>query len=110
MTYRIVQQYYLEKDITDLYEKTIARILVALDDSEDSSHTEAISGSKSRAIHFWPPWPWPPWGDDENHEEKPNKTARAEGLAKGVVQFESKLANASLDLCVFLALISKNYS
>lgn len=49
--------------------------------------------------HFWPPWPWPPWGDDE----KPtNQTERAHKLAKQVLQFESEIANASLDLLVFL--------
>ena len=39
-----------------------------------------------------------PWGDDDTNKGGYNKTAHAEKLAKGVVEFESKIANASLDL------------
>jgi endothelin-converting enzyme len=57
----------------------------------------------------WPPWPWPPWGDDngpdkdkDKDKDKPkiNKTHEAHKLAKAVVEFETKLAKASLDLYV----------
>jgi len=49
---------------------------------------------------LWPPWPWPPWGDDDNDGKKAplNKTEHAKRLAKKVVKFEQKIANASLDL------------
>lgn len=57
----------------------------------------------------WPPWPWPPWdGDNDDGSDKPvNKTLKAHNLAKKIVKFERKLAQASLDLCAFKFLISK---
>lgn len=52
-------------------------------------------------VTVWPPWPWPPWGDDDNDDkDKLNKTERARILAKKVVKFESRIADASLDLSV----------
>jgi endothelin-converting enzyme len=46
----------------------------------------------------WPPWPWPPWdGDDDNHGPK-HGPRNATELAAEVVEFEWKLARASLDL------------
>ncbi|KAF9072903.1 hypothetical protein BDP27DRAFT_1381918 [Rhodocollybia butyracea] len=55
--------------------------------------------------NIWPPWPWPPWGgddddgDDDGGKKKPiNKTEWAHRFAKKVVDFESQLAAASLDL------------
>jgi endothelin-converting enzyme len=52
--------------------------------------------------NVWPPFPWPPWGgDDDDDDDKPvNKTFEAHRLAKEVVVFERKLAQASLDLYV----------
>ena len=50
----------------------------------------------------WPPWPWPPWsGDDDDNDgsDKPiNRTLQIQKLARKVVKFERKLAQASLDL------------
>ena len=65
----------------------------------------------------WPPWPWPPWdGDDDGDEDEDdgggkrvNKTLRAHELAKKIVKFERKLAQASLDLCAFNLLIYRNF-
>lgn len=87
------QEYFEEEEIRDLYEDTLARMLGALDDSEDGKSS------------LWPPWPWPPWGDedgdDDKKEKKPaNKTERAKKLAAKVVAFEQKIGNASLDLYV----------
>jgi endothelin-converting enzyme len=52
------------------------------------------------AIQFWPPWPWPPWDgdDDDGHKtpKDPKKTICE--LAKKVIHFEQRLAEASLDL------------
>jgi endothelin-converting enzyme len=54
---------------------------------------------------MWPPWPWPPWdGDDDGGgnggggEDEPPKRRDMHGLAKKVIEFESKIAKASLDL------------
>ena len=67
----------------------------------------------------WPPWPWPPWdgdgngGDGDEDEDdgggkRANKTLTAHELAKKIVKFERKLAQASLDLCAFNFLILKH--
>jgi endothelin-converting enzyme len=54
--------------------------------------------------NVWPPWPWPPWGgddDDNDGGDKPhNRTLEIQKLAREVVKFERKLAQASLDLYV----------
>lgn len=56
----------------------------------------------NQAESVWPPWPWPPWGEDDDDKDggkKPaNQTERARELAKKVVKFETRIANASLDL------------
>jgi hypothetical protein len=55
--------------------------------------------------NFWPPWPWPPWGDDDDDDEDKDTRSpeeRAHGLAEQIVKFESRVANASLDLYVFI--------
>ena len=54
---------------------------------------------------MWPPWPWPPWGDDDDDKQKKspkNKTEKAYKLAKKVLRFEKKIADASLDLYVLI--------
>jgi endothelin-converting enzyme len=50
--------------------------------------------------NVWPPWPWPPWDGDGDDKEPPpiNWTERAHKLAKNVLQFETQIADASLDL------------
>ena len=86
------------------------RLLVAL--AEDTEQEQGANNSQATVIDqskpgVWPPWPWPPWGDDNDDDDdkdkgkpKVNKTLEAHKLAKAVVEFEAKLANASLDLCV----------
>lgn len=88
------------------------RLLVVLAEEAEKEAKKARLGISSALIDrsdpkVWPPWPWPPWGDDndpgkDKDKEKPkiNKTLEAQKLAKAVVEFEAKLANASLDLCV----------
>lgn len=47
----------------------------------------------------WPPWPFPPWdGDDGDKDDKKPKPINYTKLAKSIVKFEKKIANASLDL------------
>ena len=50
---------------------------------------------------MWPPWPWPPWeGDDDEDggDNGPPKHRDIHKLAVKVVDFESRMAEASLDL------------
>jgi endothelin-converting enzyme len=49
----------------------------------------------------WPPW-WPPWGpgpgDKDKKKDRRTPVEKAHDLAKEVVEFESRVANTSLDL------------
>ncbi len=101
-----LQEYYEEEDVRALYTETLTKLIFTLDDVE----AEVMSDSKmtvqdtEKEQKLWPPWPWPPWGDDDNDGKKAplNKTERAKRLAKKVVKFEQKIANASLDLYVVI--------
>lgn len=102
----LLQEYYEEDAIVDLYRNVLERLLLALDDEEDKvvevkAEVEGTSGltAHEERLRVWPPWPWPPWGDDD--DDKPeNRTERAHKLAKAVIEFEKKIADASLDLDV----------
>ena len=65
-------------------------------------------------FNTWPPRPWPPWegddgdSDDDEGGEPINRTLGAHELAKKIVKFERKLAQASLDLCAFSILILRH--
>jgi endothelin-converting enzyme len=100
----------------------VQRLLMTLADAEDNDTQRKGSVRRDSPVlvsnedsNTWPPWPWPPWeGDDDGDEDeddgggKPvNRTLGAHKLAKKIVKFERKLAQASLDLCVF-NLISKH--
>lgn len=89
------------------------RLLIALADEEEEllSGAEALKPSGfavyEERLRVWPPWPWPPWGPenpddpDNGGDHKPiNCTEEAKKLAKEIIVFEKKLANASLDLYV----------
>ena len=80
-------------------------------DEDEDEDTAELQSKPELVIHnekamIWPPWPWPPWGGDDEPDKDPgkkmNKTERVKLLAKGVVSFERKLAKASLDLDVML--------
>ncbi|KAL5532721.1 hypothetical protein ACEPAF_4495 [Sanghuangporus sanghuang] len=108
------KEYYDEKPIVKLYKETLARMLLALDDSPEdeaaaTSTQNILVVEKEKTMKFWPPWPWPPWdGDDDDDDddddggEHLSKSERAKALAKKVVDFEKRIANASLDLEVLL--------
>lgn len=60
--------------------------------------------AKEKTQRMWPPWPWPPWdgdddgGGDDDDKDKPHKHRDIRKLAEKVVDFEGKMAKASLDL------------
>lgn len=95
---------------------------MTLADAEDNASQQEIRRDSPVLVSNedsdnWPPWPWPPWeGDDDDDDDddeddgsgkRVNKTLRAHELAKKIVKFERKLAQASLDLCVFNLLTFK---
>ena len=85
-----------------MYTETLAKLIFALDDvkSEAKIDVKMAVQDTEQQQKLWPPWPWPPWGDDDNDKKREplNKTEHAKRLAKKVVKFEQKIANASLDL------------
>ncbi|KAF9532319.1 hypothetical protein CPB83DRAFT_847643 [Crepidotus variabilis] len=98
------KEYYSEKAIVKVYKDVVERLLVALaDENEELQRRRTISPGfvSNEDANVWPPWPWPPWGGDDDPPKKDpsdNKTMGAHKLAKQVVQFEARLAEASLDL------------
>ncbi|KAG9105242.1 hypothetical protein FRC07_009462, partial [Ceratobasidium sp. 392] len=111
------KEYYEDGDIIKVYTETIAAILLALDEESSSKQHHWYDRSLQWAANVassawniatgnvleqnpqdsvWPPWPWPPWNDPKKDDEKP--VERANRLAKSVVKFETRLANAGLDL------------
>jgi endothelin-converting enzyme len=96
----------------------VERLLLTLADAEDNASQEEIRRDPPVLVSneepdAWPPRPWPPWeGDGDDDEDNGgrkhvNKTVRAHELANKIVEFERKLAQASLDLCASNLLISK---
>ncbi|KAI0748278.1 Metalloprotease [Daedaleopsis nitida] len=103
------KEYYEEESIVDLYRSVLERLLITLDDEDDKFYDGSVPVSveakgngfvvHEERLRVWPPWPWPPWGDDD--DDKPeNRTERAHKLAKAIIAFEKKIAEASLDLDV----------
>ncbi|KDQ60672.1 hypothetical protein JAAARDRAFT_708451 [Jaapia argillacea MUCL 33604] len=117
------KEYYEEESITELYRSVLERLLVSTSDpdainSEEleeltESHVPSAKFTHARVhkMKFWPPWPWPPWGGDEDGggddgggggggggKDKLNRTERAKVESKKVLEFEKKVAAASLDL------------
>ncbi|KAF8610076.1 zincin [Ceratobasidium sp. AG-I] len=112
------KEYYEDEDIMKVYTETIAAILLAVDEESSSSErvhwytkpsqwmADVASSAWKLATgdvleqnpqdSVWPPWPWPPWNDPKHDDEKPAE--RADRLSKSVVKFETRLANAGLDL------------
>ncbi|KAG8772677.1 hypothetical protein FRC12_002944 [Ceratobasidium sp. 428] len=111
------KEYYEDDDIIKVYTETISAILLALDEESSSKQHRWYDRSMKWAAgvassawsiatgnvleqnpqeSVWPPWPWPPWNDPKKDDEKPAE--RAARLAKSVVKFETRLANAGLDL------------
>lgn len=92
------KEYYEEDSIVKIYQDVVERLLFTLSEEEEKlqQHPTPTLVDNSQ---IWPSWPWPPWDgpDDDDEDEKPNRTAAAHKLAKQVVKFETRLANATLD-------------
>ena len=87
-----------------LYQGVIEKLLTLIYEAEEEEEDESSSTLSrffkkpiSRLLEetTWPPWPWPPWGGDD---EPRTPYERARQHAKKVVEFEYTLAKASLDL------------
>lgn len=94
-----------------LYQAVVERFLTILDEDDESlvenianDHSQTGFSTKEKTETVWPPWPWPPWdGDDDGGDgggggDKPPKHRDNHKLAGKVVDFERKMAKASLDL------------
>ncbi|CAK5279362.1 unnamed protein product [Mycena citricolor] len=88
------KEYYEEESIVEVYQGVVERLLFTL--SEEEEKLQALRSSVLVENAPWPSWPWPPW-DDEPEEKKPNRSDIAHQMAKKVIAFETKIANASLD-------------
>ncbi|KAI0341783.1 Metalloprotease [Trametopsis cervina] len=109
---------YYDGEPAEFYTTVLERLLLSIiDEDEDAEEKGVEHDSQATPVHqerlrVWPPWPWPPWDgedpDDPDHpgdephkpHEPVNRTEEAHILAIKIVEFERKLANASLDLDV----------
>ncbi|TFY65494.1 hypothetical protein EVG20_g5570 [Dentipellis fragilis] len=97
------KEYFEDKPTRKVYKDVIRRLLtVAYADEEESQKKLANNlVQNEEAAKVWPPWPWPPWGGDDDDDKSPkNHTEQIKKLAKKVVKFERRIAQASLDLDV----------
>lgn len=91
------KDYYEEAEVLDIYRSVIERLLLTVFEEQDDLVVNEPVLAIQEESNVWPPWPWPPWGDDD--DKKPvNQSERAHKLAKKVLEFESQIASASLDL------------
>ncbi|KAJ7445711.1 Metalloprotease [Mycena galericulata] len=94
------KEYYEEESILEIYQSVVERLLFTLSEEEEKLQKQPTATIVENA-NVWPTWPWPPYPDDDDDDEKPNRTEIARKLAKQVVKFETKLANATLDADVY---------
>ena len=106
-SYEALQEYYEDKAIRKVYKDVVERLLLAITEEEEkdvSQSSPVLVDNDDDTV--WPPWPWPPWGDDDDDDghkgddKGGNRSHEIKVLAKKVVAFERKLAQASLDLWV----------
>jgi endothelin-converting enzyme len=83
----------------NVYGSVLERLLVIHYGTKEKRHPEVLVNNENSET-VWPPWPWPPWdGDDDDDTDRPgHRPKNATQLAEEVVEFEWKLARASLDL------------
>ena len=98
------KEYYEEKDISKLYREVVEKLLTAIylaEEEEEEERSSAFSRFFKMPVFrvfqetTWPPWPWPPGGPDDGPK---TPYERATEHAKKIVEFEHKLAKATLDL------------
>jgi endothelin-converting enzyme len=97
------QEYYEDESIRDVYRDVIERLLSTLAEDDNGDVTTIMTDTlvqQDNSENAWPPWPWPPWGDDDDGEAPKPKPESPHILARKVLEFESRIAEASLDLCV----------
>ncbi|KAF8654168.1 hypothetical protein AX16_003697 [Volvariella volvacea WC 439] len=106
------KEYYEEEAIVDVYREVVESLFYTLSEEDEAlqqvqEQSQSTFSIKNDEVTYWPPWPWPPWDDDGNEpgknpgDDKPtNRSRQARKLAKKVVEFETKIAAASLDLDV----------
>ncbi|KAJ7197174.1 Metalloprotease [Mycena pura] len=93
------KEYYDEPSVIEVYQNIVESLLFILSEEEENLQKLATSADSALVDNtkIWPSWPWPPWGDEPDDKKKPNRTEIAHKLAKQVIDFETKLANATLD-------------
>ncbi|KAJ7771710.1 hypothetical protein B0H16DRAFT_1514445 [Mycena metata] len=95
------KEYYEEDSIVEIYQDVVERLLYTLSEEEEKLQRKPPTPTLVNNAEVWPSWPWPPWDEPDHDEEKPNRTEAAHKLAKKVVKFESRIANATLDPDVY---------
>lgn len=94
----------------EVYASVIERLLIVHYQGEDKEHKYQFFVKNEDSVSSWPPFPWPGGGDDDDNDDGPKHGPRnATELAEEVVEFERKLARASLDLLVGLLLDNSRY-
>ncbi|KAI9510895.1 Metalloprotease [Russula earlei] len=96
------KEYFEDQSMREVYASVLERLLVIHYEAEKKQLASALVNNKDSG-NTWPPWPWPPWGDDDDggdddDDGRKDRPKNATELAKEVVKFERKLAQASLDL------------
>jgi endothelin-converting enzyme len=81
-----------------VYGSVLERLLMIHYETKDRRHPLQALVNNEDSETVWPPWPWPPWDDDDNEDDPGHRPKNATELAEEVVEFEWKLARASLDL------------
>ncbi|KAI0006055.1 Metalloprotease [Russula compacta] len=94
------KEYFEEKTMREIYASVLERLLIVHYETEkEKRQLPQVLVNNEDSMNTWPPFPWPPWGDDDGDGDGPkDRQKNATELAKEVVKFEWKLARASLDL------------
>ena len=84
----------------EAYTGVLERLLMVHYEAEEGQSLQSSQAlvNNEDSVNSWPPFPWPPWGDDDDGDGDGDRPKNATKLAEEVVKFERKLAQASLDL------------
>ena len=97
LSHNTAQEYFEDQDMREVYRNTLTRLLIVHYGGDEENKSQFLVNNEDSVIVF-PPSPWPPWGDDDDDDGPKHDPKNATELAKLVVEFEWKLARASLDL------------